>query len=291
MNYIPTDAARLNQTPAAPLSSKATIDSVEFFVRFPPRGLGKKIYQAIGRRIEIKQCWSTNEDGERVFQGVRVPVNHPTHAALTALFDLMAECGGVVCRVDVAYDFQMRSAAEAAALERWLALATWMKWRGLRKKLYATTSYAVSQPPEPNKRPQRDDETPKGPKVPRTAFTYVKPNARVRLELRLQSAETVKRAQFHRRKTFDQINTEDLFRHHFKVLTFDLNKIIRAAVKRERINHLKNHRSAAAANEAVYDRYRQQIPARIKALYRRLAITTDPNANLDWLSIPKHLSW
>ena len=232
MVIIPPPAA-----PAEPAATAASIDTVEVFALWLPRGFRRQVEEITGERLMIIPRR----------RGLIVPINRPPLEVLPILDNLIKDRRHGACssRVDVAYDFLMESVAAADQLTCWIDHYVILKWRSrlTRKWEDEGTIYWCDRH--------------KG----RNIALYRKPGNVVRLELRFFRAQTVKTHGLSDVTKLPSVDPKVLFEHHVggRQLSEKWKAgIIRRAVSEDARRHLKNPTSGKHA-----DRYRSEIAKRI----------------------------
>ena len=270
--------------PPTPLTTRASVDTVELFLRRPPMGLRRRIERVVGRRVQIEDC--TDRTGH--WQGVRVIVNRPTLASLAVLEGInRAERGSVICRVDIAIDFEMNTEGEADALAEWIDHHVVLKWRSskTRKMDYRTTMYWCDA------------------RRGRNLVRYQKRQRRhvVRLEMQFYRAASVRRAGLGDLTELPSTSPRKLFDHHIKARRFTdkfkIKAMREAAVQERKRAAKKIERQRNKRTQQFLDRYRASVPRR--ALYVLEQIDAQnmgggrgtENVSLDFLKVPDHMTW
>ena len=255
-----------------PLASRASVDTIEVFLGRPPAGLRRRIERATGQCAQIKDC----VDRTGHWQGARVIFNRPTPACLAVIADISrVERQSTICRVDVAVDFRVNSESDVDALADWIDHHVVLKWRSsrTRKRVVKSTVYWC--------------DARKG----RNIALYRKRDCVVRMELRLFSTASVRRAGLDDLTKLVSINPQGLFNHHVKARRFTERfkiKAIREAVKQERKRAaaIKNRRNKQT--QQFVDRYRSRIRQRVRHVLNQIDAQSmgrrgTENINLDFL--------
>ncbi len=271
------DNIRRRAPPPTPLTTTASVDTVELYHPWPKRGLRALIEEETGRRAHIKRCgrW-----------GVRSIHNRPTIEVLLGLSRIMArdrQC--VIHRCDIAIDFYMASEAEADALTAWIDKYIALKWRSskTRKMEFKTTVYACGQT--------------RG----RNSALYRKRAHIVRFELRFYRAGTARRAGLDDPGTIAAVNPRALFDHHFTARRFTERhkiKVMRQAAAEERkLAATRVERRHSKRTRQFLGGYRASIPRRARYVLEQIqaqnmgGMRGTENVSLDFLMIPDHLTW
>jgi hypothetical protein len=266
-----------------PLMTRASVDTVEIFLRRPPSGLRRQVEKTVGRRVLIRECF--DRYGQR--QGVRLAVNRPTSACLAILESIhRAERGSAISRVDIAIDFEMKTEEEAIALAEWIDHHLVLKWRSSKTKKmeFRTTTYWC--------------DARKG----RNLVRYQNRQNRcvVRLEMRFLRAASVRRTGLNDLSGLPHLNPRNLFDHHVKARRFtDRFKIkaMREAVAKERKRVLKKTAGKRSRQiEEFLDRYRASVPRRIRYVLDQIDAQNmgrhgTEDIDLAFLMIPDHVAW
>lgn len=92
--------SRHSVKPPSPTYTRATIDTIELFVRRPPRDMRKELDAAVGKRVGITDVL---DKGRRV--SVLAAVNRVPLSALPVLAKFASIKGSSIYRVDIAFDF------------------------------------------------------------------------------------------------------------------------------------------------------------------------------------------
>jgi len=243
---------RRQAPPPRPLRTIASIDTVEIFARWLPKGFRRQIECAVGKRVRIEPCL----DRGGLVVGERVCANRPPAAVLPLLDALVKNRCYSACetRIDLAYDFEMETPEAADTLMAWIDHHIVLKWRSSMtgKMEYGGTIYWCDKA--------------RG----RNIALYRKGDRVVRLELRFYRAQAVRRAGLDDLVKLPLINPKKVFEHNIKArrLTerYKINAM-RKAVKEDRINTLKN---PGSSNCIFNDQYRSKIGKRTYNILSRI---------------------
>ncbi len=264
----------------------ALIDTVEIFIRWPPRGLRKQVEAVTGREAHIVDC-ANRETGE--IYGVRVIANSPSRNTLAFLSDLARRRSIQACvhRVDVAIDFTTKDFFDAAAMLSWLHFCINLKWppKNYSKRIIGQTGYST-----------------KGNKArnPRVYSRFSKtedPTDRnvIRYELAFKSAGAVRRARLDDLPNLDKVDVRKLLLHNLKAEIPNEDEILKC-VKRTYADAIAESRKSKR-NCSFADTYTVDVPHKVRSLLLRLqydhglnAVRTD-RFNLDLLNLPKQICW
>ncbi len=268
--------------PPTPLKTTASVDTIELFLRIPPRGLRSRIERVIGRRCQIEEL--VDRTGHR--QGVRVIFNKPTLDVLAIIAEInRAERQSAISRVDFAFDFYVEGADEEDALADWIDQYVVLKWRSARtrKIYYGTTVYWC--------------DGHKG----RNLVLYRKRPGVVRMEMRFYRAASVRRAGLNDLAELPTINPQRLFDHHVNAMRFTERykvKVMREAVAQDRNRTATTvERRRSKRTQQFVDRYRASIPRRARYVLEQVDAQNiggrrgTEKVSLDFLGIPDCLTW
>lgn len=264
-NNIPTPAASPN-----PIRTVASIDTIEVFARWLPRGFRREVEAVTGERLMI----------ERLRYGLMVKINRPPANVLPILDRLIKDrrYGACASRVDIANDLTVENVDAADQLTEWIDRHVVLKWRSpkTRKMEYGGTIYWCDKH--------------KG----RNIALYRKGDHVIRLELRFYRAQTLKRADLRDISDLPLINPKKLFDHHIKGRRlsekFKINAM-RRSVREDRARAQRN-----PVRSKFTDSYRANIGKRVAGLLGRidgqsLGIKGKEDVSLEFLRIPHHLTW
>ena len=266
---------------------RPSIDTIELFIRWAPKGLRTRIEAALGRRIEIKPCL----DATGYRHGVRAIINRPSRRVLTVASQLLKENrSACVFRVDVAVDFETVTERSADALESFLDTHLVLKWRpaASTKLSVRSTVYWAN-----------------GCRS-RNLTMYYKRARTIRLELRFLNSRSVRRAKLANPATLARLNPRKLLAHNLKLVALterQISNMKRRAVSKDRKRHIQKRADASRSgnSELFLDRYRSGIAGCVETLLRRINMQEGRSSfrttSLDsvpigaLLNIPDFLSW
>jgi hypothetical protein len=192
---------------AAIADIQAYIDTLEYTFRRRPKGLLAEVRRITGRKKWPKEIKSP--DGRLRY--VRYPLHQPSPELLHAL----DKYDGIVSRVDIAFDIWPRNMTteQMAAFVKSNAILRWRRNESMFD--YKTTAYWTEQHP--------DTETPERnlamyPDLPSKLRNSDNPV--VHLELRLQTAEAIKKEQIRHPSGLIALNPRQLFDKHISIVNF-----------------------------------------------------------------------
>ncbi len=282
MNITAENAASLLED----VEVRASLDTVEIFYHRPPKGVRIRLQAAQGRRIAIKDC----RDKTGMRQGVRIVLNRPTKAALEEVGAVLRDFpSGCIRRCDLAFDFHSApdvSEKLATLIDEHLILK-WRARRAIKVRIDTTTYWAMKC---------------RG----RNVAQYRKKDDVLRVELRFLNAASVKRAGLADPSLLAALNPAILADRNFRLRILKqawVEKCVRRAVNRDRINHLNKRLISNAARgrtHPIHDRYRARIPVRIRHLLSKIDMQNFVTTKtvrftdivpLSVLRIPVSLAW
>jgi prophage regulatory protein len=188
-------------------------------------------------------------------------VRYPLHQPSPELLHALDKYGGIVSRVDIAFDLWPRkmSTEQMAAFVKSNAL---LRWRRSGKMFdYETTAYWIEQ--------HRDTETPDRnllmyPDLPSKLSNRTDPI--VHLELRLQTAEAVKKENIRSPSDLIALNSRQLFDKHIRIVDFQRH-IQRDIMDAEQKNRVRGFYSRYYQNRVQPFKDRQpDFVARMKSI-------------------------
>ena len=238
------------------VSTKVSIDTIELFFPKPPEGLRTHLEAALGRRIQIEDCFD-RKTGE--VWGVRAIVNRPNPSVIMLASELLeANKSACVHRVDIAVDFQCSSEDLAWTLFWLLEPHLVLKWRSRRatKERVETTIYWG-----------------KGRRN-RNLVVYMKKVDTIRLELRFHGSRVVRRAGLANPAKLLGLNPRSKLEHNITLASLTdrfIQKAVRRAVSKERERHMKDRsvRRRSPRTQLFVDRYRSSLARRVEYSLRR----------------------
>jgi hypothetical protein len=234
----------------------AYIDTIECF--FPRERYRQAVergepFERIGRIIPCK-----TRKGFRI--GYRLAVNHPSALTLQRVERVAQRYGGILCRVDVAVDMQMPSAADAKELNDWIVRHAVLRWRR-KGPMDDYENGGVGWVQRKGKR-----------RYPRNIVIYAdKPNRItgddncVHMELRFLNAASLKRQGIRNVSDLTHINPNILFAKHVKWSNAGDNYVsnaMRKAVTADRQRQLSHH-------HPYTDVYRSHLHEKVKSILHR----------------------
>jgi hypothetical protein len=238
----------------------AYIDTIECF--FPcerygdRRALPPGAARALARIGRVIPC--TTRKGFRI--GYRLAVNHPRALTLQRLERVAQRYGGILCRVDVAVDIQMATAADAEWMKDWIVRHAVLRWRrrGPMLDIDGTICWVKW------KRGQR--------RYPRNIVIYADKHNRItgelnclHMELRFLKAASIKRQQIRNVSDLMAIDPNVLFQKHVKWSNAGDNYVsnaMRKAVTADRQRQLPHH-------HPYTDLYRAHLHEKVKSILHR----------------------
>jgi len=262
-----------------PAATVITVDTVELFLRRPPRGLRGKVEAATGERPHTEDV----VDRTKRWRGARLIVNRPNRSTLKLMSRLVRDrrLGACVSRVDIAVDFSMDREEGADALFGWLDRHVILKWRSprSRKKVMDGTVYWADK------------------RRARNLVVYMKAIDVVRLELRFFNARAVMRAGLNNLEMLESVDMNKLIGHNLKAESFTerhILNVVRGTFKQDMVRHQRNQ---GRRYHDVTDLYRSRIPARIRSTLTERADIQEmragrgtENIEMSWLGVPSRVS-
>jgi hypothetical protein len=237
----------------------AYIDTVEMHFRYMPKGMLAELRQMLGRRVRRVKC--VDQHGKP--QGWRISVHQPPQAVLR----LFESYGGVLCRVDVAFDASAKPGVNAFELNRLIRQQTMLRWRPHGPMLdWGDTSYAVEQ----RSRDRRSN---------RDAVIYNDKPSKVtgecdvsHIELRFLNAASVKRQGIVTISDLIELDARALFAKHIKVVAYDSDKarlqfIRKGIAENRRAQRPRSNRSAIT--QAFIEAHQARLPRQLAQLFDR----------------------
>jgi hypothetical protein len=236
----------------------AYVDTLEVFFRYRPKGLLSEMWAILSRPVWFESC----KDRSNKVQGYRLIVQHPNIAALRVLDDYQQKHRGVLCRVDIAFDFSPRPHVEANALIEWINQHVLLRWRRPVNMLDVEATLYWTRQSDRDRRSNRD-----------IAFYSHRPSKMtgeldcIHLELRLQNASAIKREKIERSTDLIDLDPQALFRKHIRLVSYNPQErkqhVIRNTVKHDRLTYRSKQTSAFT------DRYRSSIHRYANARWER----------------------
>ena len=259
MENISNDRPGIN-----PAATRASIDTIELFVRRVPRGFPAQMGKLFGKRIEVKEV----RDRTGHFRGLRIPINRPRSRDIPILARIARDraLGCCVSRVDIAVDIHTESAEEAAELIAQLDRHLVLKWRGrgATKVRIGETVYWADR------------------RRARNLVVYPKGSQIVRTELRFQGARAVRRAGLDRLEDLENLDVQKLITHNIKAERPTERSTERAARKTFQ-EELRRNRTTRA--HPVTDTYRSRIPNRVRSILSKADAQSRKGSGAERLSM------
>jgi len=245
------------------VADNAYIDSIGYHFRYLPTGMLTELKRIYGRRVRKEPCRDRNGG----FQGFIVTLHQPWLVLLETAERWRLAHGGVICRLDIAYDFMPSDGVEPERLDHFLKTQASLRWQPKGPMLdFGETTYMSDQE-------GRDRHT------NRNAVVYSDKPERFyglldisHFELKFCRALALDNEGIETLIDVLAINPKEMFEKHIRLVAFDADKARQQFLRKQiaQCRKLFKHKSnRSARTRKLLDMYEASLPKRLAQLFSR----------------------